>query len=69
MWHKWNGILLSYKKEWNNATCSDMKVPMNYHVKWSKSDRKRQTSYDITYMWSLLKNNSNKHIYKAEIDS
>ena len=27
----------------------------DYHTKWSKSDRKRQISHDITYMWSLKK--------------
>ena len=43
------------KKEWNNAICSNMDGPRDYHTKWSKSDRERQTSYDITYMWSLKK--------------
>ena len=28
---KYNGILLSYKKEWNNAICSNMNGPRNYH--------------------------------------
>ena len=27
----------------------------DYHTKWSKSDRERQVSYDITYMWNLKK--------------
>ena len=48
-----NGILLSHKKEWNNAVCSNMDRPRDYHTKWSKSDRKRQISYDITYFWNL----------------
>ena len=51
-----NGILLNHKKEWNNAICSDMDGPRDYHIKWSKSDsRERQTSYDIAYMWNLKK--------------
>ena len=25
------------------------------HTKWSKSDRERQISYDIAYMWNLKK--------------
>ena len=25
----------------------------DYHMRWNKSDRKRQISYDITYMWNL----------------
>ena len=27
----------------------------DYHTKWSKSDRERQISYDITYIWNLKK--------------
>ena len=33
-----NGILLSHKNEWNNAICSNMGRPRDYHTKWSKSD-------------------------------
>ena len=51
----YNGILLSHKKEWNNTICSNMDGPRDYSTKWSKSDRERQTSYDITYMWNLKK--------------
>ena len=25
----------------------------DYHTEWSKSDRERQISYDIAYMWNL----------------
>ena len=50
-----NGILLSHKKEWNSAICSNMDGPRDYHTKLSKSDRERQISYDITYMWNLRK--------------
>ena len=49
----YNGILLSHKKEWNNAICSNMDGPRDYHTKWSKSDRERQISYDISYMWNI----------------
>ena len=34
----------------------------------SKSDRERQRSYDITYMWNL-KHDINELIYKIETDS
>ena len=34
----------------------------------SKSNRERQISYDITYMWNL-KNDTNELIYKTETDS
>ena len=32
-----------------------MNRPRDYHTKWSKSDRQRQISYDIAYMWNLKK--------------
>ena len=32
-----------------------MDGPRDYHTKWSKPDRERQISYDITYMWNLKK--------------
>ena len=38
-------------KEWNNAICCNMDGPRDYHPRWSKSDRERQT-YDITYVES-----------------
>ena len=28
-----------------------MEGPRDYHTKWSKSDRERQISYDITYLY------------------
>ena len=66
--HIHNGMLLSYKKEWNNAICNNMDGPRDYHTKWSKSERERQTPYDITYMWNL-KYVTNEPIYKTETDS
>ena len=41
-------ILLSCKKEWNNAICSNMGGPGDDRTKWNKLDRERQISYDIT---------------------
>ena len=61
----YNGILLSHEKEWNNAICSNMDGPRDYHTKWSKSDK---DIYDIIYMWNL-KNNTNEFIFKTERDS
>ena len=55
MVHMYNGILLSHKKEQNNAICSNMDRPRDCHTEWSKSDRERQISYDIAYMWNLKK--------------
>ena len=48
-----NGILLSYKKELNNAISSNMNRPRDYCTKWRKSERERQIPYDITYAWNL----------------
>ena len=40
----------------------------NHHHKWSKSNRQRQISYDITYMWNLKYDATillkNKHHFK-----
>ena len=63
--HIHSGILLSHKNEWNNAIYSNIDGPRDYHT---KSDRERQISYDITYMWNL-KNDTNGLIYKTETDS
>jgi len=32
----YNGVLLSHEKEWNNAICSNMDGPGDYHTKWSR---------------------------------
>ena len=65
MVHIYNGILLSHEKGWNHAICSNMDRPRDDHTKWSKSDRERQI-YDITYMWNLIKNDTNELIHKIE---
>ena len=53
------------KKEWNNATCSNI----DEIVIWSEV-KQRQISYDITHMWNLIvKNDTNELIYKTETDS
>ena len=49
-----NGILLSHKKEQNNAICSNMDGTRDSHTKWSKSEREKQIPYDITYIWNLI---------------
>ena len=41
-----------------------MDGPRVYRTKWSKPDRDK---YDIAYMWNLKKN-TNKLIYKTELD-
>ena len=56
------------KKEQNNAICSNMDGTRDYHTKQSKSERERQISYDITYMWNL-KYDTNELIYETENNS
>ena len=51
--HVHSGILLSHKKERNNVIFSNTDGLRDYHTKWNKSDRERQMSCDITYMWNL----------------
>ena len=63
--NKYNGILLNCKKEWNNAICSNMDGPRDYHTKWNKSDKDK--SY-ITFMWNLKKG-TNEIICRTETDS
>ena len=48
--HIYNEIILSPKKEQNNAICSNMDGSRDCHTKWHKSDTERQISYAITYM-------------------
>ena len=48
-----HGILLSYKKEWNNAICNNMNGLRDYHINWSKSDWERHILYAITDMWNV----------------
>ena len=59
MWYVYTMYILSHKKEWNNAICSNMDGPRDYHTKWSKSDMERQVSYDTTYMWNLKNDKMN----------
>ena len=63
----YNEIWLIHNKGQNNAICSNMDVTRESSTEWSKSERERQTPYNITDMvesrlwhkWS---------IYKAEPD-
>ena len=34
-------------------------------TKWSKSERERQTPYDITYIWNLI-NGTNESFHRKE---
>ena len=47
------------------ATWMDLEIIIQSEVKV----KQRQISYDIAYMWNLIKNDTNELIYKTEIDS
>ena len=61
--HVYNRILISHKKEWNNAICSNMDGPRDYHTKWSKPDK-----YQISLICGILKKDTHELIYKTEIN-
>ena len=68
MAHIYNGILLSHKKEWNNANCSNMDGPRDCHTEWSKLDRERQ-SYHLYAESKKKKKDTNELVYKTETNS
>ena len=41
MVHLYNEILLSYKKEWNNAIFNNMDGPGDYYTKWSRKEKEK----------------------------
>ena len=64
--HMHSGILLSCKKEWNSAICSNIDEPRDYPIKRSKSETDKQ--HDTTYVeskkgykWTYLQNR-NRHM-------
>ena len=52
----------------NNAVCGNMDERRDCHSEWSKSDRDRQISYNIAYMWNLTKEGIDELIYKTRIE-
>ena len=46
------------------ATYMDLEIV----IEWNDSDRERQISYDVAYIWNL-KNGANELIDKTEIES
>ena len=60
---KYNGILLSHKKEWHNAICSNMDGPRDDHIILSKVSQKKTNT--ISLMWNL-KYDMDELIHKAE---
>ena len=50
--HIYNGIVLSHKKEWNNAICNHMDGPGGYCAKWNVRQRKTNTVWYHLYVKS-----------------
>ena len=46
-----------------------MDGPRDCCTEWSESDRERQISNDIAYMWNLRRNDTDELIHKTETDS
>ena len=76
MVHKYNEILLSHRKEWDNAICSNMDGPWDGHTEWSKTDKDKYHMILLIwnlkrwYKWTYLQNRNrftdieNKHVYQ-----
>jgi len=65
--HTHNGIPLLHSaiKWWDLGICNSVDRTWGYHVKWSKSDREKQTLYNFTPMWNI-KNFKNKRINQTK---
>ena len=61
--HTHNGILLSHKKEQNNAICTNMDGPGDYHTKWSNIE---QHKYMISIICRIEKENIQMNLFKNQ---
>ena len=50
--HIYNGTLFKHKKEKNNAICSNMVGPGDYHTEWSNSEKDK---YMLSLVCGILK--------------
>ena len=66
MMYRYSGILVSHKKELNNAICSNIDGPSDQHTECNNSERKIPDG--ITCIWNL-KYDINELVYKTETDS
>ena len=62
--HTHTGILLSHKKEWNHAICSNMDGPRDDHPKWRQ--RITNTISHHSYVESKKIKRTNELIYQTE---
>ena len=61
--HIYSEILLSHKKEQNNAICSNMEGTRDSHIEGSKSGTERQISYNL-YVESKKKRYKQTYLQK-----
>ena len=50
----YHGILLSHKKEWDYAICSNMDEPRDYHTKCSKTEKEKYHNLLICKMQNIV---------------
>ena len=62
--HRWNDILLSYKKECNWVSSSEVDEPTTYYTEWSKPERERQISYITAQIWNLYRQHWQSYLEK-----
>ena len=67
----YNGILLSHKKEQNNAILSNMDATSDYHTKWRKSEKNKYhvISLKHRFICAIRLFVTLDSIYKTETDS
>ena len=65
MYIQW--MLLSHKKEQNNAIGSNMDGPRDYHTKWSKSENAKYLM--TSFICRIFKKDIYELICRTEIDS
>ena len=46
--HIYNGMLLNYNEEWNNAICSNMDRPRDDHTKGSQKEKDKYHMISLT---------------------
>ena len=67
MWHTYTMEDYSTIKEWNDAICSNMDAPGDYHAKWNQTEKDKYHDYCL---YVEYQNDTNEELsYKREIDS
>ena len=69
MVHIHNEMLLSHKKEQNNATCSNMDGPRDCHTAWSTADTERQIPYNIAHVWDRKRAQANLFTRQSRVSN